>query len=252
MSRPQVERFQLRLAAEHRVGGLAFFLLLALGVASPTWAIPIVDQNTGLSPNGGGGPAVISSQSVAQSLTVGLNGSLTQVDIQIYNSSGAIGDVTFELLSLTGGGLPDSSNSLFSTVIPITSVPVWVSSADGQVPWTSVDVSAAGLSFNTGDEFAVALSRSLGPSGPPWVIWVHHPDNYAGGNEFVVGNPTWFSNAPSDDSVRTWVEAAPIPEPSTLTLAAIALSCFAVCRFQRSRYLRGLTTPSPSQLHSRQ
>ena len=138
----------------------------------------IVEQSNLTNPYSGG-PAV--SSPTAQTFTVGVDGILSRIDLQLVNSPGTDEFIQFDLRSTTSG-IP--SLSLFSTTINPTTIPQ-VNFGD-PIPVTTIDVSSLNLSVTSGDVLAISLS---GGSGfPPWTIWATHDDppiDYTGGNPTI-------------------------------------------------------------------
>jgi hypothetical protein len=170
-------------------------------------SVPVLDQSntTFLTFGGAGAPgsAVTSGQTVAQTFTVGVSGSLTTIDLGLYKDPGTIGDVTLEILPFSVFPTFDFSASLYSTTIPITSIPLLTTAL------TSIDVSAANLSVTSGEQLAIALHRSAGPANSsPWVVWQDSDpaSPYPGGSFFVFhpGFTQWLSVS-GDHRFQTWV-----------------------------------------------
>jgi hypothetical protein len=162
-------------------------------------------------------------QQQAQSVTVGISGTLDQVDLQLYRKTGTVDDVMLSLVPLVGG-LPDDANPLFTTAISISSLPVWDHWADGvQVPWTSIDVSNGGIALNVGDEFAVVLTHSSAGGLEPWVTWSSSFGAYANGTHFSKAfSQEWVPQGTYTVGFQTWM-ADPVPEPSTALLLTLGL-----------------------------
>lgn len=191
----------------------ALALVVFGGLCQSAMAIPILDQSN--EPGSGiSGLAVASCCTLAQSVTAGLDGLLTQVDVLIYSSVGAVGDVTLRLLD---SGLSE----FFSTTIGIGTVPL---AGAGLFPFTSVDVSSASKNVSVGEIFSIELSRSEGNFGsPPWIIWRNNSGVYNDGNVTSTGG---LINPDIDMGFRTWVDAQsqPIPEPTTLAIMSLGIA----------------------------
>lgn len=212
-------------------------LLTTLLTASASPAAT-VDQDTGLAPNGDGGFGIVTVQDVGQSVTVGITGTLTQVDIQLFRQAGAEGDVTFRVVPLADG-LPDESTVLFTSVIPWDGIPLFEEGSPTTQPWTSVDISPGGIELESGTQFAFTLTR-FGLAQPPWVGARANFGVYSGGDalENCCTPVSAWGTAGDDLRFRTWMA----PEPSRIVLGGSAVAALASLRRARpwQRPRRGL------------
>jgi hypothetical protein len=143
----------------------------------------------------------------AQSFTVGVDGLLSQIDVQVGKYAGATGDVRFELRPLVNGKPTlDDRGTLFMSTILINDIPVINSLADPPT-FVSVDVSAAGIHAKPGDQFAISLRRS---GSTPAAAWRSKPNSYAGGIGFfrsLLSSP-WNATV-EDYGFRTLIDPTP-------------------------------------------
>jgi hypothetical protein len=207
---------QRRSAMLDRVRVAAFIYLSWPAIAH---AVPLLDQSYLLQENLAGS-AIVSVQTVAQTFTVGIGGTLSQVGVQTYQSPGTVGDVNLEILR-TSGGVPTGS-PLFSGTIPLAKLPTFEfpTFPFPTVPVTTVDVSTAHMNVAPGDQLAISLSRS-GFGSPPWVIWNEGWESpyYTGGAPFTTFPAgTWrsISEEIGDLGFQTFVEPAAPPLPASL------------------------------------
>ena len=99
-------------------------------------------------------------QALAETFTVGVAGKLSQVGFQVYHNTNATGALIFQILSTSGGNPnPDSIAPLFQTTVPLASTPT---TANPEVPFTLVDVSAAGIIVTPGQVLTIALKNPTG------------------------------------------------------------------------------------------
>jgi|SRR6516165_7137601 hypothetical protein len=164
----------------------------------------VLDQSN-IVPNFQFDAAVISAQSVAQTFTVGVDGTLAQVDLQIYKNSGTTGDVVLDIRpTINGSPDPYNGNILYETVIPLDSMPT-IDDPRQDVPLTSIDVSAGKLAVAQGDMLALSLSRE-GQGSPPWVAWRQGEPIYKGGSGYFRSDSTsdWRLLG-HDGGFQTWV-----------------------------------------------
>jgi len=202
--------------------GCAFFLLLSINAQSSI----IVDQMTvdvdptaiGLGAVGKLGDGTNRNYVAAQTVTTGISGFLSQIDVWLQRQAEATGNVVLDVL---GGGI--HGGSLASISIPASSIT--------STPFTfsviRVDVRGANVFMDEGDSFAISLSAPDAPIvGEDWTpfFWaVATNDPYQGGSWFTRRTLTspWVENSYGDQALRTWVEPATIPEPATLSLLAL-------------------------------
>lgn len=175
---------------------------------------------------------------VAQTLTVGQTGLLSQVDLQIHKASAdTTGDPILTILG-TSVGVPDSSNVLGSVSIPNSSISVDFGVSNGD--FLSVDVSGLGISVIPGEVLALELTDPAGTGTYYWLDTSLFPGStYPGGSEFTryASSSTWLSEDPTDAGFQTWVAVTPaVPEPSTLMLLGIGCAC--LCGFGPKRKRR--------------
>jgi hypothetical protein len=183
--------------------------VLLLAANSPARADIVLDQSN-VYPTFIADLAVITGQELAQTWTVGLEGTLAQIDVQISKETGTTGDVTLTIRA-TADGVPDSDDSqvLFATVISLDDIPT-IDDHFQNVPLTSIDVSDAGLAVQPGDVLTVALSR-MGPGSPPWVTWRCGPPTYQGGQLFIRSGPDfdWKILDGYEAGFQTYVDVGP-------------------------------------------
>ncbi|MCW1924228.1 hypothetical protein OKA05_16800 [Luteolibacter arcticus] len=207
-------------------------LLLAalIALVTPAFsATAIVDQVTG-STEEGGLPSVVgpvdTGESVediymAQTITAGVEGYLSRVDLWLSRQSGATGDLVLSILNADGA--PEGA-PLMTITIAASSI---ASSGLFDLVMVSVDVRSWDLHFGVGDTFAIALGAPDAPpvgTGMPAFAWAGDGlGGYAAGERYFLSSPEfpdWTSSeGTTDQIVRTWVEPASIPEPSCLVLA---------------------------------
>jgi hypothetical protein len=187
---------------------------------------------------------------LAQSVTAGLSGKLSSVDLQLagirpfdpasqYEVTLAK-NVTFNLDGSVGG-----ATVLGSFVLPIASLN---SFPLGSI--VNIDTSALNLNFNAGDQFWLALAGASNPSVLSWAFGTSatmpptNPTllNYAGGAAYAATvvsapNATFKYNAIGKDfAFRTWVDTGAVPEPATwaMMIAGLAITGGAMRRRNRT------------------
>jgi hypothetical protein len=184
--------------------GLYFAVLLLPTAAS---AQPVVDQQQPIfgsaMASAIGGP---DDQKLAQTVTAGLDGSLTHVELPVACDGGRL---IVEIVRLEGrlpGTRVLATGSLESALVPPEpSVP----------PFVRIALSKP-VRMSRGDRFAIVMRNETGSCGIPLLV---HLDWYPGGQAFHdafdarrrrrVWTPTRFLAVQPDFPFRTIVEAAP-------------------------------------------
>ncbi len=199
--------------------------LFALFCSSHALATPIRDQGQ---ISGTGGRVSIGTDTSSQSITAGIAGQLTGIQIQFESFPAAAPLLD---LSILDGGNPPGASTLFSQQLNLES-----GDLEGHVfTW---ELTSANLFFDVGDQFTLTLSAQP----PGFFIAGNDPPGYAGGELFLNGLalPSSFVN---DIAFITFVDpdAMPIPEPAALPLLAIGLLGLIIFgrRRDRSRRSRG-------------
>jgi hypothetical protein len=205
---------------------MKFLLASLIALITPVFSATIVvDQFTG-DPEVPGLPSIFGpidtgesreDISMAQTVTVGVEGYLSRVDLWLARQTGATGDLVLSILNADGapGGAALMTINISSGVIP--------ESASYEAVMVSVDVRSWNLYFGVGDTFAIALAAPDAPTldpGVPVFAWAGDgAGGYATGERYFRSSefPEWTSSdGTTDQLVRTWVE--PVPEPSCLVL----------------------------------
>lgn len=157
-------------------------------------AAGIVDQS--YTPGGASASFFIESgQSIGQTFTAGITGTLTGVDVEIQSFGGAPSQsVSLEIVGVAGGA-PNTSDVLATATIP----PVDIPSSAGFV---HVDL-GAGTSVTSGTQYAIFLSTTA-PSCCSGNWATDSQAGYSGGAEGVI-NPSW-ADLSNDMGFITYVQ----------------------------------------------
>jgi hypothetical protein len=158
------------------------------------------------------------TQNLAQTFTVGITGTLSEVDVSVerFAFSPPTGTLYLQIRSTTAGVPAADPSFLVQASVPESSLPV-----AGNFGFVPFDVSSAGLQVTQGEQLAIVL---LAPDFANPVSWIGvQGDFYPAGSAFVEQEPGfgWIPNGPSgtDYGFQTFVA---IPEPSTLSMAGLA------------------------------
>lgn len=190
--------------------------LMVFWVAAPSLAEPVVDQQYDISQSYGGSIVAASSgirYELAQSFTVGLQGQLSAVGLELGRDAGTLGDIDVEIRDFNGS--EPGSTVLAQQTIPIDSLPI--TGPGGSVPFTSVDLSTAGLLVNPGEQYAIVVSRD-GTFSSPHAIWNYGPPVYSSGSSYDrFETQAWTAFGSVDYGFQTLIEQNPV-DTQQLTL----------------------------------
>ena len=190
--------------------------------------------------DGSGGPLIASFQSSAQTFTAGLDGILTQVDLQIYTALGAFAPDANLTLSISPG-LPGGPGAR-SIEVDRTLVPSLANVTDGFV---SVDVSSLAVPVTSGEIYTLELSYS-GRGNYIWQRDFSFPrEIYSRGAQFSQISPTqWRENLFSDVGFQTFVgpqQGNVVPELSTFVAMSLLFVLGLVMHERRRQNLTRLS-----------
>ncbi|HTY87089.1 MAG TPA: hypothetical protein VMB80_06460 [Candidatus Acidoferrum sp.] len=195
------------------MAGLVISLLICGLMDSAHADVPLVDQQIIVVQQAA--VAITVGQSMGQSFTVGLAGSLTRIDFQLGRNPGTTQPLQLQLRT-TIGDLPnlDPSALLFSGSIAAADVPI-LTFTDSFA--TSIDLSSAAPMVTPGEKLVVLLSSS----DSDWYNWDNsgyfNSNPYPNGTTVKLGYPdysNWVTIDNWDFGFRTWV--TPVPEPAGL------------------------------------
>lgn len=204
--------------------GLLWLALAGTAIAPSQAAI--VDQEFVPSSSAAWQGVVSSQVAQAQTFTVGVTGTLVQIDVLVVTYAafeGFLGDLLVALLPTVNGVPSDDPDSLIAGgVVPFSQVPKGFPSSFTSVSLVGVD---GPVSVVNGDVLAVALLAEEGD----FYEWRGDYGDYPGGASFWATEnvPTWIAVQPyggvyPNFGFKTYVE--PIPLPGALPLMAGALA----------------------------
>lgn len=152
----------------------------------------------------------------AQTFTVGITGTLTEVDLFAYRFSGSIGDLIVDIRGTQANGLPTTGagQELLTTTVPASSV-------SGSGPgFLAVDLSSFNFHVTAGESLAVVIHVAPDPNADVTYWWGGRTDNqYANGFMTVRDNGTggWVVfDTNWDLGFKTWVNSSQQPPVVTL------------------------------------
>ena len=214
---------------------LSVLFVIALTAAAAS-ASPVLDQSVVVPSGGISGLAIERRQSVAQTFTVGLDGLLTRVEVQVYQfQEGPKPDLQVEIRLLRDDGLPglSATDLIVSGTVPYSTLPMYTG-INSAVVFTAFDVSGAGLLVTRGTRLGILL-RSDGLDIPQWYLWPTPNFGYEGGTAVVYGvdSPEGSAAGGGDLGFRSYVDPS-VPEPLSGTLLVLALARFGARLRKRS------------------
>ena len=197
------------------VAGLVFSLLICdpMDSALADTPAPVVDQSIIVPAQAA--LAVTTGQSLGQSFTVGLGGSLTRIDFQLGRDAGTTQPLVVQVRA-ADGDLPNLAPSamFFTGTIAAADVPILLFTSSFTA---SIDLSGAAPLVTPGEKLVVLLSTA-DSDVYSWDNSGYNNNNpYPNGTSVKLGYPDYSDWVPLDNwdfGFQTWVE--PAPEPSAL------------------------------------
>lgn len=163
----------------------------------------------------------------AQTVTMGVAGYLSQIDVWVGRQEDADGDLVLSILRA------DYSPTVLLASFSVSSDMI---ETDSLFEFTMVtfDVRSANIFLDHGESFAVSLSAPDTPVceasyWPPFSWSLQFYSQYDEGMRFtreIQNGLSWNETSIADQSLRTWVE--PAPEPATVALLLLGAG-FLVC-----------------------
>jgi len=199
-----------------------FLLLSLMGIFLSTVfaaesSAQVLDQRSS-TPETLSGPAI--SDRNAQTVTVGVEGYLARIDIQIYQSDALVlGDLVVDIFGLDLAGAPDIDNLLGSATIGNGMIPT-ATEFGNNFQYTPADFSSQNLHFEVGDQFAIVPRRTslINTGTPPWIIWSGSGNNgsYSGGSPYLDRLAGW-DQLDGAQSFQTFVTTEPSAPAQVMT-----------------------------------
>ncbi len=141
-------------------------------------------------------PTFDSTEDAAQVFTVGLDGTLSRIEV-LLTQQGGEGNLHFELRACDGSGVPleDNNDFLASVTLDVADLPA--GPATPSTPWLSVDLTSLAIPFQNGERMAIVLRSS----GATVTWWAGDLDPYTAGAGWRrdVSGGSWQTLSPSVD-----------------------------------------------------
>jgi hypothetical protein len=201
---------------------LTIAALLLLVISPVQGAVLSLDQQNPIT-SSSSAPVIYSNQAIAQAFTVGIAGTLTQVDLALATWDTTSVDSGFTVSIYNGGGLPDASSApVFTQDYDYSYVPMSPDRNNAR-EFTAFDVAAAGIDVSVGDELTIVVSSQLvATNATDWYLWSRGiEEGYSGGAGYVRNAGRWFEYS-YDLAFQTHVSAIPIPAAAWLFGSALA------------------------------
>jgi len=161
---------------------------------------------------------------IAQTVTSGISGYLSQVDVWVGKQSDAFNHFTLTVYG--AGNTPNDASPIASFNVSaslITSTSLFTYSK------VSINTRNENIYFNSGDKFTISLSAPDEPISTVAPVWCPYswananPGSYTGGSRFsreLQNGTEWQETSFTDQALNTWVD--PIPEPSSAILLLLS------------------------------
>ena len=191
------------------IGSILFLSTIATRASDPS---AVLDQQNVFS--GTSGYAVANRQSAAQTVTCGIRGTLSRVDVKVNRGAAATADLTMSLWS-TYNGRPVLM--LATQTLPASSLPV---------SWSLASFDGFALPVTPGELIGIRLDSSAANTSP-WdarYLWANqNPGQYSGGQVFTYPYPATVSEPSVDLYFQTYIVAIPEPAVNLLAIAGFML-----------------------------
>jgi hypothetical protein len=209
--------------------------LFAAGQASAAIVLDQADAPVSGSMNATSVQLLDLTYAFGQSFTVGLSGTLAQIDIPLfYSGAPATGGLDFEVLG-------PSNNLVFSTLINPAIVPDF-SLNPSSTDWSQlvqIDTASADIEVTPGEQIKWLIVPGAGASNATLLDYLNGASfSYSGGQSLIAIDGGYYPSSPGNSfPFRTYVDTGPVagvPEPSTWMLAIVGLGILG-CALRRGR-----------------
>jgi len=212
------------------------------GSPSSAIAAPIVDQDFLQTNYNAAAPAVTAHQWIGINFTVGISGKLTQVDLPLWQNTGAQLDSFSVNLTTLVGGFPGSvlDSTPFSTAVLPTFTSGGLTVGSPVIPVQAI-FSDGGIDVVVGQQLAVVVSRTTGlDTIPYWILWDTNTALTDPNYSFSTDQGSTWSNDPNSAGFRTvgfrtYVDPSElsVPEPLTVSLFGAGLGGIVIMRHRK-------------------
>lgn len=193
------------------IGSILLLSTIATRASDPS---AVLDQQNVFSSSSG--CAVADRQSASQTVTCGIQGTLSRVVVEVNKGVAATADLTMSIWSTASyGGL---LSRLATQTLPASSLPGSYSE------WTLASFDGFALPVTPGELIGIRLDSSAANTSPynARYAWAYQdPGQYSGGHVFTYPYPATVSQPSQDLYFQTYI--VPIPEPDVILLAIAGL-----------------------------